>query len=264
MDTTERLLTTYLANALWMTCLVAAAAMVVASLVHRGPSVYRHALWVMALAGACFLPLTGLRSGPVEIAGPVVVPVNAKDAIALSTGEKEAASHESFWLKMHRGRRPISLAPLLTQIRAYGYLGFVLCRGVCLVWAWRPTRRILRNACPCSLTPRHAAIVEGCCSSLCAGPLSMVCSGEVQSPVVLGVRRQVLVLPERFVSRSTAAELTSALCHELAHVRRHDFLLNLIYQAFWLPISFIPPLGSSSSRLPGRVNSPAMKWRRKG
>ena len=68
----------------------------------------------------------------------------------------------------------------------------------------------------------------------------MVCSGRVQSPVVLGVRRKVLVLPERFVYKSTEAELTSALCHELAHVRRHDFLLNLIYQAFWLPISFHP------------------------
>ena len=237
---TELLLMTYLANALWMTCLVAAAAMVVARLVDRGPSGYRHALWVMALAGACFVPLTGLRSGPVEIAQPVVVPVAAKEAITSSTGEKEAATHESFWLKIERRRRPVSLAPLLTETLAYAYLGFVLYRGLCLVWAWRLTRRILRNARPCSLAPRHAALVERCSSYLCAGPVSLACSGGVQSPMVLGVRRQVLIFPERFVSKSTEEELTSALCHELAHVRRHDFLLNLVYQAFWLPISFHP------------------------
>jgi len=68
----------------------------------------------------------------------------------------------------------------------------------------------------------------------------MFCSSELQGPVVLGVRQQVLLLPEGFVSRTSESELTSALCHELAHVRRHDFLLNLVYEAFWLPISFHP------------------------
>jgi hypothetical protein len=34
--------------------------------------------------------------------------------------------------------------------------------------------------------------------------------------------------------------LTSTLCHEMAHIRRHDFLLNLVYEFLYLLISFHP------------------------
>jgi bla regulator protein blaR1 len=68
----------------------------------------------------------------------------------------------------------------------------------------------------------------------------MACSDELQGPVVLGVLHPVLVLPGWFVANSSEADLASALCHELAHIRRHDFLLNLVYEFFLLPISFHP------------------------
>ena len=62
MEMIERLTMTYLANAAWMTCVVAAAGMVLAKLVRRGPSAYRHALWVMAITFASLLPLATLRN----------------------------------------------------------------------------------------------------------------------------------------------------------------------------------------------------------
>jgi len=49
-----------------------------------------------------------------------------------------------------------------------------------------------------------------------------------------------LILPEWFFSCASEEELLSTLCHELAHVRRHDFLLNLAYEILFLPISFHP------------------------
>jgi hypothetical protein len=50
----------------------------------------------------------------------------------------------------------------------------------------------------------------------------------------------VLVLPGCFLANSSEAELAAALCHELAHIRRHDFLLNLVYEILLLPITFHP------------------------
>jgi beta-lactamase regulating signal transducer with metallopeptidase domain len=49
------------------------------------------------------------------------------------------------------------------------------------------------------------------------------------SPFVCGVRRPVLVLPERVVGTLTAGELRHVLFHELAHVKRRDLLWG------WIP-----------------------------
>lgn len=49
-----------------------------------------------------------------------------------------------------------------------------------------------------------------------------------------------LDLPEWFFSKASDEELVSAIAHELAHVRRHDFILNLVHEVLFLPISFHP------------------------
>ena len=60
------------------------------------------------------------------------------------------------------------------------------------------------------------------------------------APATLGFRNPVLVLPEWLLSQASENELTSTFCHELAHIRRRDFLFNLVYEVFLLPISFHP------------------------
>lgn len=50
----------------------------------------------------------------------------------------------------------------------------------------------------------------------------------VQVPVVIGYLRPVILLPVSLVTNLSAAQLETILAHELAHVSRHDFLLNLI------------------------------------
>ena len=239
METIDQVLMTYLANALWMTCLIAAAGMLLEKLLHRGPSVYRHALWVMALVCASLVPLNSLRTG-------LSASSDARATSASGTSPTEsltvgtADSSQSLWMKMRHRKRPIPFAPLFTEILASGYMGFLWYQGLCLFWGWRRTRRILRNASPCFLARHQAVIVERCSRTLRTGAFSIVCSRELDGPAVLGARRQVLVLPEAFITNRSDEELTSALCHELAHVRRHDFLLNLIYEVLCVPISLHP------------------------
>jgi beta-lactamase regulating signal transducer with metallopeptidase domain len=164
----------------------------------------------------------------------------APNATESSTGGVPLTSPESMWLKMRHRNRPVSFAPLLTQILASGYLGFVLYRGLCLCWAWRRTRVIVRSTTRCFFPPLQGVIVERCCSSFGLQNVHIACSRELQGPVVLGVRYPALVLPEWFVANGSEEELASALCHELAHIRRRDFLLNLVYEALLLPISLHP------------------------
>ena len=50
----------------------------------------------------------------------------------------------------------------------------------------------------------------------------------VDVPMVIGCLRPIVVLPIAAVSQLSAAQVEAILAHELAHVRRHDYLVNLM------------------------------------
>jgi beta-lactamase regulating signal transducer with metallopeptidase domain len=49
-----------------------------------------------------------------------------------------------------------------------------------------------------------------------------------QVPVVVGYLRPVILLPVSLLTSLPAAQIEAILAHELAHVRRHDFVVNLL------------------------------------
>jgi hypothetical protein len=55
----------------------------------------------------------------------------------------------------------------------------------------------------------------------------------------VGVTAPVLLLPEGF-ARHTEDEVRAALCHELAHIKRRDYLVNAICQLAALPVIWHP------------------------
>ena len=52
-------------------------------------------------------------------------------------------------------------------------------------------------------------------------------SGRAESPLTLGVLRPLIVLPTSALTGMPAAQLETLLAHELAHIKRHDYLVNL-------------------------------------
>ena len=59
-------------------------------------------------------------------------------------------------------------------------------------------------------------------------------------PVTIGLFHPVIILPEPLLREGNVDLLTSAIGHEFIHVARHDYLLNLIYELLFVPISFHP------------------------
>ena len=57
--------------------------------------------------------------------------------------------------------------------------------------------------------------------------------------MVVGGRAPVLLLPEGF-ARHTENEIRAALCHELAHIQRRDYLVNVVCQVAALPLAWHP------------------------
>jgi beta-lactamase regulating signal transducer with metallopeptidase domain len=65
-------------------------------------------------------------------------------------------------------------------------------------------------------------------------------SAAVEVPSVLGTLRPVILLPASTLTGLTPEQIEMVLAHELAHIRRHDFLVNLL-QAFVETLMFYHP-----------------------
>ncbi len=58
--------------------------------------------------------------------------------------------------------------------------------------------------------------------------LRVLQSSLVQTPVVVGWLRPTILLPVSLLSGISAVQLDAILAHEIAHVRRHDYVINLV------------------------------------
>lgn len=97
-----------------------------------------------------------------------------------------------------------------------------------LVGGWTGTRRLQERA----RTPTDDAwqrrLVELANSMRIARPVWLLESTLVRVPTVVGWLRPVILLPVTATCGLTPRQLEAVLLHELAHIRRHDYLLNLI------------------------------------
>ena len=59
-------------------------------------------------------------------------------------------------------------------------------------------------------------------------PVRLLVSNRVGAPVVLGVFKSVILLPASALTGLSPAQLELVLAHELAHVKRRDYLINLL------------------------------------
>jgi hypothetical protein len=66
--------------------------------------------------------------------------------------------------------------------------------------------------------------------------------------MILGVTRPVLLFPEGF-EQFTEEEIGAALCHELAHIKRRDYLMNAVCQLAALPVAWHPVLHAVQQRI---------------
>ncbi len=239
MEMISRLLLTYLTNSLWIICIIAGIATVCSKLLRRAPSIYMHVMWVAALVIASFLPLVSLLHANSN-SGAMTPLVQAGGQHLSSEAVPTAAPPQKLRFYWWHRSKSLPLTPFLTWVLVAGYAIFVCYRGARLGWAWKQTNRIRRAACSRPLPENLLAVAGQCFGALRVSPVAILYSSAIQGPLTLGIRKPVLILPERFFAQVTEGDLACALCHEMAHIRRYDFLLNLIYEVLLLPLSYHP------------------------
>ena len=236
MKSVDGIVLTFLCNAVWQIPLLFAVATLGARLLRRGPARYRHALWLAALVASIALPAVSLL--PRE---PAPRPAVSGPA-ALHPEEGHAPAAWQAWM-------PVS-APDPAQIPGALARGAVLLYGlslaahaVRLARAWRWTGRLARGAravADSELPERAVSIAARCRAAFGLRPVPLFCSEAVYGPVTLGAREPAILLPPSFLESAPADHLTAALGHEMAHIHRRDFLVNLLCELSLLPVAFHP------------------------
>jgi beta-lactamase regulating signal transducer with metallopeptidase domain len=79
-----------------------------------------------------------------------------------------------------------------------------------------------------------------CNKLLMAGEVSLRVSNEVLSPMAMGVWRKTVILPVSIMMRVPLEELEAILAHELAHIKRWDYVTNLVQTAVESVLFFHP------------------------
>ncbi|MBA3713437.1 MAG: M56 family metallopeptidase [Pyrinomonadaceae bacterium] len=233
---------TFLLNALWQITAVYVVTALFARLARNAPAKYVHLLWVLALLLSLGLPLWSLASfGRGAVAGPTADMTEA-------AGEGATFVPDA-WSKVTAARLPsfiisqnasVSYAPLLTVALTCCYLWLVLRRLWALRQGLRATKELQHTAFKRELSPLLTVTFERCRAAFKAKHVPVLCSPRAATPFTAGARRSVIVLPESLFEEGSPDVLNSVVGHEMAHVRRYDFLLNLVYTLLALPISFHP------------------------
>ncbi|GEM_PF-1854566 len=198
-----------LVHALWQ-------AAVVAGLVRLALVVARDPKWrfVWASAGSLAVALAVLATGWLSFTHAGVPP---------SSPSSVAVAAVSAGLGGQVVAKISTVLPILVLLWACGATGFGLRLGA----GWLGVRRLRAEALPLS------AELSARASQLAARfglhrEVRFVESAAAVTPMTVGWLRPMVLIPLGLALRLSPAQLDAALAHELAHVRRCDYLLNLV------------------------------------
>ncbi|MFN2482316.1 MAG: M56 family metallopeptidase [Pyrinomonadaceae bacterium] len=156
---------------------------------------------------------------------------HARPGEALDGGEAGAP------LRLWAEERFAKLLPWLA-LAWMACVAFLLAR---LAGGWLLNRRVRREADEASQLHGYAGALARLRARLGVARAVRLCrSALVEVPTVVGWLRPVVLVPACALTGLSAAQLEAVIAHELAHVRRHDYLVNLL-QSFVETLLFYHP-----------------------
>jgi GWxTD domain-containing protein len=113
------------------------------------------------------------------------------------------------------------------------WLGPFWITGVCLfcLWylaSWASVERMRRRGVCCARDHWQRELTRLSAELRVSRPVLLLESCLAEVPVVLGHFRPLILLPIGVLAGLPPAQMEAVLVHELAHIRRHDYLMNLL------------------------------------
>jgi beta-lactamase regulating signal transducer with metallopeptidase domain len=240
MRLSSQLLLTFLLNAFWQLALLAAIASFGSWLLRNSVARYRHWVWATALCLAFLVPaFTSFRTLFDDVTPANTAVTYERGSEALFTGEAVPRLPEinsSILPSTFKINQSLGLTILGF------YFAFLLYGSFKLAQAWQTTRTIRRHATEIEPNNNVAEVIQRCELEFGtrAGSVRVFRSETLPVPVTTGLFNPVIILPDSLLHEENIELLTSAIGHEFIHVARRDYLLNLIYELLFIPVSFHP------------------------
>lgn len=237
MRLSSQLLLTFLFNAFWQIAFIAAFASLGSWLLRNSLARYRHWVWATALCLAFLLPAFTTARTLFDNVAPNTPVTYERQSLALFANEAVPPLPEietSALASTYRINQSLGLTILGI------YFAFLLYSSFKLIQAWATTRTIRQRATEIEPNNNVAQVIYRCEREFGTRSVSVFRSETLPVPVTTGLFNPVIILPESLLREGNVELLTSAIGHEFVHVARRDYVLNLIYEFLFIPVSFHP------------------------
>jgi TonB family protein len=238
MTSLEFWILAYLLNSLWQVPLLFAAAWLAARVLRSLGAKIEHGVWVAALLLQSVLPALSIFPWEwlrmLSWGGNASRPGDAQVSVAMGQGT---------------GIGVLQLPEVLLGAITILYVAVTAFFAARFIWRAINLSALQREAVPVSLTGQAALFWERCMKRFEVQDVSIVASSRVFGPVTLGIRQKLLLLPVNVIEQLPETDLSTVIAHEFAHMRRKDFMKNLLYELLCLPVSYHPLLWLTRSRI---------------
>src|SRR5688572_1042892 len=207
-----------LLHSIWQCALIGAMAAIALRMAGDGRPQVRYAIACVALLGCVLAPLA-----------TVVLQVGAPSPVSSVDGGGDAMRIVGDVAGVASSDWHARLAPWQPSIVAMWAAGAsVFCLRTLFGVAW--VRRMHATKQP-PLQARWQATLDALAARFALQGVALRLVDGLDSPVAAGWWRPVVLLPMSVALRMPADLVEALLAHELAHVRRHDYLVNLLQRA---------------------------------
>jgi hypothetical protein len=125
---------------------------------------------------------------------------------------------------LDRGRRLADLLPWLAPFWVAGVLLFYLRH----LTSWLAARRLLRTGVCCAPQFWQERLRLFVAQMQITRAVVLLESCLAEAPVLMGHLRPLILMPVGLLTGLPAVQIESILLHELAHIRRYDYLVNIV------------------------------------
>ncbi len=239
MSNFESFILSYLANALWQAPLLYVAGWAAARGLRKLGAQAEHRVWVGVLLLQTILPACA------------AIPWEALRALSfwMISSPSDGAPHVSVVMGPGTAWSGLQIPTWLLASIAIAYLAITAWFAARFAWRLGKIHTLRRRASKVSLTGDAAQFWSQCSETFGIADACLAASSQIFGPVTIGIMHKLILLPARMVSAVPEAEMQAAIAHEFAHMRRNDFLKNLIYELLALPVAFHPAFWLTRERV---------------
>jgi beta-lactamase regulating signal transducer with metallopeptidase domain len=237
MGRIDAAIATLLLNSLWQVTLVAGLTWAVTMPVRS--SAAKHRLWALSLIVSLMLPLASVvprrRANPLPAPSVTVGETARSSASGLATPAWSMTGRTA-----HQEVATVSVPGWFCLVLTTAYVLFLVWRLALARRAWRATCAIRTTATRMRFSEEYARAAERCRVAFGLPSVVIASSPCVRVPAAIGSRSPIIALPDGLLADASTDELIAVLGHEMAHIERRDFGMNLWYEFLYLPVSFHP------------------------